>query len=34
MFAMVGTNRGSLKETLVENSTGERRTGREGLLQL
>lgn len=34
MFAMVGTNRESLKETLVENSTGERRTGTERLLQL
>lgn len=34
VFAMVGTNRESLKETLVENSAGERRTGTERLLQL
>lgn len=31
---MVGTNRESLKETLVANSTGEQRTGTERLLQL
>lgn len=34
VFAMVGTNRESLKEILVENSAGERRTGTERLLQL
>lgn len=34
VFAMVGTNRESLKEILVENSAGEGRTGTERLLQL
>lgn len=34
VFAMVGTNRESLKEARVANSAGERRTGTERLLLL